>query len=88
MFATIRVLSGDAPGPPLQDLIAHVRPPTLLIASGTADERHANLMFAKASRGRAEHWNLPAAHHTDGIRAQPRAYERRVVGFPDRALRG
>jgi hypothetical protein len=86
MFTTIGVLSGDPPGPPLEDLIARVRAPTLLISAGRDEERDFNLLYEDAARGRAEHWNLPDAHHTRGIREQPEEYERRVVGFLDDAL--
>jgi hypothetical protein len=87
MFTTIRVLSGDAPGPPLEDLIASMRTPTLLISAGTAIERDFNVLYDQASRGPVEHWNLPDARHTDAIRDRPADYERRVVAFFDRTLR-
>ena len=87
MFTTIRVLSGDPPGPPLEDLIARVRAPTLLISAGTAIERDFNVLYDEAARGPVEHWNLPDAHHTDAIRDRPADYERRVVAFFDQALR-
>ena len=87
MFTTIRVLSGDPPGPPLEDLIARVRTPTLLISAGTAIERDFNVLYDQAARGPVAHWNLPDARHTDGIRDRPADYERRVVAFLDRTLR-
>jgi hypothetical protein len=87
MFTTMRVLSGDPPGPPLEDLIARVQAPTLLISAGTAEERDFNVLYEKAGGGRVEHWNLPDAHHTAAIREERVQYERRVVGFLDDALR-
>jgi uncharacterized protein len=87
MFATIRVLSGDAAGPPLQDLVARVRSPTLLISTGVAEERDFNVLYDEAAHGRVEHWNLPHAHHTNAIHEYPRQYERRVVAFFDKELR-
>ena len=87
MFATIGVLSGDAPGTPLEDAVARIRTPTLLISAGTAEERGFNLLYERAARGRVEHWNLPRAQHTDAIHAQRAVYERRLVGFLDRRLR-
>jgi uncharacterized protein len=86
MFTTIRVLSGDPPGPPLEDLVAHVRSPTLLISAGETEERDFNVLYEKAAHGRVEHWNLPDAHHTAAIREHRREYERRVVAFFDRTL--
>jgi hypothetical protein len=35
----MRVLSGDAPGPPLVDLVARIESPTLLISAGGYEER-------------------------------------------------
>jgi fermentation-respiration switch protein FrsA (DUF1100 family) len=87
MFTTMRVLAGDPPGPPLEDLIGRVASPTLLISAGTDVERDFNVLYERASHGRAEHWNVPNAHHTAAIREEPRAYERRVVAFFDGALR-
>ena len=31
-------------------------------------------------------WEIPEAAHTGGIEARPKEYERRVIGFFDRAL--
>jgi uncharacterized protein len=86
MFTTIRVLSGDAAGPPLEDLVARIRSRTLLISSGVDEERDFNLLYDEAAHGRVEHWNLPDAHHTDAIREHPREYERRVIAFFDQTL--
>jgi hypothetical protein len=33
-------------------------------------------------------WEIPEAEHVQGIKARPREYERRVVGFFDSALLG
>ena len=46
------------------------------------------MLYDRAAGRRApvEHWNLPRASHTRAIRQAPAAYERRVVGFLDRAL--
>jgi uncharacterized protein len=86
MFTTMRVLSGDPPGPPLEDLIARVHAPTLLVSAGQAEERDFNVLYEKAARGRVDHWNLPDAHHTDAIHEHPRQYERRIVAFFDKQL--
>jgi esterase/lipase len=87
MFSTIRVLSGDPPGPPLADLVPRIDEPTLLISAGTDIERDFNVLYDRVARGPVEHWNLPRAHHTDAIYEQRDAYERRVVAFLDRELR-
>jgi pimeloyl-ACP methyl ester carboxylesterase len=85
MFSTIRVLSGDPPGPPLEDAVQRIDEPTLLISAGEAEERDFNVLYDEAARGPVEHWSLPAATHTHGIRTEPE-YERRVVGFFNAAL--
>jgi uncharacterized protein len=87
MFKTMHVLSGDAPGPPLEDLVKRIEAPTLLISAGTAEERDFNDLYERAAAGRVDHWNLPGADHTRAIRQEPAAYEKRVVGLFDRALR-
>jgi hypothetical protein len=87
MFATSQVTSGDSPGPPLEDMIARVQSPTLLISAGEGVERDFNVLYDRAARGPVQHWNLPDAHHTDAIHEYPDQYERRVVSFLDDALR-
>ena len=84
MFSTIRVLSGDPPGPPLEEAVARIDSPTLLVSAGTAEEREFNVRYDGVAAGPVEHWNLPDATHTHGLREQPEAYERRVVGLPQR----
>jgi pimeloyl-ACP methyl ester carboxylesterase len=86
MFTAMRVMSGDPPGPPLEDLIARVKAPTLLISAGTEEERDFNVIYDKAARGPVEHWNLPDAQHTHAIREHRAEYERRVVGLFNEAL--
>jgi hypothetical protein len=86
MFTTTRVLAGDPPGPPLEDQVAKLRSPTLLISAGEDVERDFNVMYDEVGNPRVEHLNLPGAVHTHGIHAAPREYERRVAGFFDEAL--
>jgi uncharacterized protein len=87
MFKTIRVLSGDPPSPPLEDLMSRIEQPSLLISAGTTTERDFNILYDKAAAtGPVKHWNLPTAHHTDAIHEHAREYERRVVSFFDAAL--
>jgi fermentation-respiration switch protein FrsA (DUF1100 family) len=86
MFSAIRVLSGDSPGPALEDQVARIASPLLLISAGHDVERDFNVDFAHAASAPVEHWNLPEAQHTAAIRQRPAEYERRVVAFFDRAL--
>ena len=43
-------------------------------------------MYSEAASEPVELWGLPEGRHTAAIREQPEEYERRVVGFLDRAL--
>jgi len=86
MFTTLRAVSGDAPGPPLEDMIKRVAAPTLLISAGTDVEREFNVRYEQAARGKVEHWNLPDAVHTRAIHSHRDSYERRVGGFFDAAF--
>jgi fermentation-respiration switch protein FrsA (DUF1100 family) len=86
MFTTIRVLSGDPPGPPLEDRIGRLRAPALLISAGEDVERDFNVLYDEVGNPMVEHWNLPDAQHTNAIHAHPRQYERRVVAFFDKKL--
>ena len=88
MTAAVRVLSGSAPGEPLEELVPKVSPtPLLLIASGLfQNEAEFNRLYAAAAREPVELWELADVHHTAGVRELPREYERRVVGLFDRAL--
>jgi uncharacterized protein len=86
MFTTMRVTSGDPPGPPLEDMVKRIESPTLLISAGTAEEREFSDLYDRAAGPSVEHWNLPDAMHTHAIRSHRAEYERRVGGFFDRAL--
>ena len=86
MFSTLRVLSGDPPGRPLEEQVQRLRSPTLLISAGTDVEREFNVHYDEAADGRVEHWNLPDAHHTQAIHEHRDEYERRVAEFFDGAL--
>jgi hypothetical protein len=75
----IAVLSGSAPPADLTELAARIAPrPVLLIQAlhGTGGEE-LNTVYAEANAG-----------HTGALHAAPAEYERRVVGFLDRALLG
>jgi uncharacterized protein len=86
MFSTIRVLSGDPPGRPLEDQVRRLQSPALLISAGTDIEREFNVLYDKAAGEQVEHWNLPDAHHTQAIHEHEEVYERRVTAFLDEAL--
>ena len=85
MSTVARVLSGGGPHGTRSELMARISSrPVLLISAGRGTEAKAN--EAMHRRG-AELWNLPEASHAAALRTEPAEYERRVVGFLDRALR-
>ena len=89
MYTAARVLSGAAPGRPLETAVAEVAPtPLLLIATGRGvpTELDFNRIYAEAAREPVELWELPDVSHTAALRERPRAYEQRVIGFFERAL--
>jgi hypothetical protein len=82
----MRVFSGDPPSPPLEDQVARLRSPALLISAGRDVERDFNVLYDAVGNPMVEHWNLPDAHHTAAIREHRHEYERRVVAFFDKQL--
>jgi hypothetical protein len=86
--AALAVLSGTAPPPSLEGLIARIAPrPVFLVSAGrsTAGEELNEQYFDAAQQPKLE-WRIPEARHVGGLEARPREYEARVVGFFDRAL--
>ncbi|HSC49332.1 MAG TPA: alpha/beta hydrolase [Gaiellaceae bacterium] len=86
--AAVSVLSGTPPPPPLQELVTRISPRHLfLIWAGrsTAGEE-LNADYFRAARSPKALWKIDDAGHVGGFDAHPRDYERRVVGFFDRAL--
>ena len=83
------VFSNHRPPRPIVDVIGSIAPrPVFLIYSapgmGGEDVRQPKY-FAAAGEPRSI-WQVPGAEHTGGIDARPAEYERRVIGFFDRAL--
>ena len=87
MFKTIEVLSGDPQSPALEDRIRLARQPILMVSAGTAEEYEFSALYDRAGGPNVEHWNLPDATHTAGIRQEAAPYEERVTAFFDRELR-
>jgi dienelactone hydrolase len=86
--AAIAVFSNHSPPANLKDLAARIEQPLLLIAAPVkgVGER-LNRGYAKAAGESATLWEIPESTHVGGLAARPAEYERRVVGFFDRALR-
>ena len=83
------VFSNHRPPRPIVDVIGSIAPrPVFLIYAapgmGGEDVRQPKY-FAAAGEPRSI-WQVPGAEHTGGIDARPAEYERRVIGFFDRAL--
>ena len=89
MTAGVTVFSNHAPPADLKRYAARIAPrPLLLIAdpdSGHTEELNAGF-YGAAGEPKAL-WEIPGAGHVGGIRTRAAEYERRVVGFFDRALR-
>src|SRR5215218_8451252 len=86
--AAVAVSSNQSPPANLKDLAAKIEQPLLLIAApvkGVGEEL--NRGYATAAGKAATLWEIPESSHVGGITARPREYERRVIGFFDRALR-
>jgi dienelactone hydrolase len=86
-FKAIEVLNGSAPPAPLEERVARISSPLLLISAGRAAEYDFNVHYERVAQPTTQHWNLPDAHHTRGLREHRAEYERRVVAFFDRELR-
>lgn len=88
LTSAVGVITSSWPSEPLKELVADVSPtPLLLIAAGNfQNESGYNRVYAEAAREPVELWEIPEGNHTAAVREQPEEYERRVVGFLDRAL--
>ena len=87
--AALTVMSGTAPPPPLEDLVARIAPRHVFFiyaGHGAGGEEYNPDLYDAAGAPKAI-WKIPEASHVGGLQARPRAYEQRVVGFLDRALR-
>jgi fermentation-respiration switch protein FrsA (DUF1100 family) len=58
----------------------------LIYTTHGVDTEDLNPVYFAAAHQPKAIWVIPEAEHTGGIDARPREYERRVVGFFDRAL--
>jgi uncharacterized protein len=88
--AALAVLSGTSPPPSLRDLVAEIAPRHvfLIYAEHGAGGEDLNEAYYRAAREPKQLWRVDGAGHTGGYQSAPAGYERRVVGFLDRALLG
>src|SRR5215207_9933349 len=82
------VLTKQAPPPGLTGLVNDIAPRPLLLIRGLAgqEQEALNRLYHDAAREPKALWEVPGAGHTAALSAQPQEYERRVIGFFDRAL--
>jgi uncharacterized protein len=88
--AATALFTDNRPPADLQSLVPKISGAVFFVygEKGQPVEEPANRAFYDAARGPKEIWEVPGSGHMEGIEAQPQEYERRVVGFFDRALLG
>ncbi len=82
------LFSNHLPPANLKDLAPRIAPrPVFFIYAtrGTGGEELNPTFYAAAGQPKTL-WQVPGSSHTGGIKARPMEYERRVIGFFDRAL--
>jgi hypothetical protein len=86
--AGLLLFSNEPPPPSLVDLTPRIAPrPVLLIwAPNGGNQETMNPEYQRLIGPSAELWQIDDAMHVEGIHEHPEEYERRVVGFLDRAL--
>ena len=88
MTAGTAVFSNRLPPPNLKTLAGRITTPVFFIyATHGAGGEENNPEYYAAARGPKAIWKIDTSH-THGLTAHPLSYERRVVGFFDRALLG
>jgi uncharacterized protein len=87
--AAVAVFANQAPPANLKDVVGRIAPrPLLLIAAPNSPAgEDLNRGYYRAAGEPKALWEIPESRHVGGIRARPAEYERRVIGFFDRALR-
>jgi hypothetical protein len=86
--ASIAVFSNQSPPTNLKELVPKISPRAMfLIAAPNAPTgEDLNRGYYKAAGEPKALWEIPESKHVGGQEARPREYERRVVGFFERAL--
>jgi hypothetical protein len=82
------VLSNYAPPTDLVDLMPRIAPSPIMLIRGMKgnDDESLNRVYRDAGGPSTKLWEIPDAGHVGGMSATPREYERKVIGFLDRAL--
>jgi fermentation-respiration switch protein FrsA (DUF1100 family) len=86
------LFTDDLPPPSLKSDVARISPRAVFLVYGeegqNGSEERPNRGFYAAAGAPKELWEVPGGQHIAGITTRPQEYERRVVGFLDRELRG
>lgn len=90
MYATVGLLTGDAPPTPLLDSMLASASTRFLFIAAERDplEVAFNELFVRMLGSRASLWLVPDADHTGGHDRHPKAYEQTVIDFFQNALIG
>ena len=72
-FQAIGALTGADRPRVLEDRVAQMRAPLLLISAGSAAEHDFNVLYERAAGGPVEHWNVPGLEHTRVLRTGRRS---------------
>jgi dienelactone hydrolase len=89
MTASTAVLTDNLPPADLLSTVPKISGAVFFVYGehGQPEEQPANTAFYEVALGpKQQLWNVPGSGHMNGIDAQPREYERRIVSFFDRAL--
>jgi hypothetical protein len=85
--ASVAVFANSSPPANLKSLTPKIDAPVLLIAAPNSPQgEDLNRGYARAGGANVTLWEIPESRHVGGYAARPQEYERRVVGFFDRAL--
>ena len=84
------LFTNDLPPPSLKSEVSRIAPGAVFFVYGErgqgGTETKPNHGFYDAAREPKQIWEVPGGQHVAGITTKPKEYERRVVGFFDRAL--
>ena len=86
---SIQLMTGEAPPPPLKDLVRQIAPRrVLLIAAALPEEQDLMALYVKEGGPSFEMWSIPESKHVGGFDLHREEYEQHVVAFFDDALLG
>jgi uncharacterized protein len=85
---SLAVSTNQSPPANLKDLVGRIapRPVFLIAAPNSPNGERLNRGYFKAAGEPKTLWEIPESKHIGGLAARPAEYERRVIGFFDRAL--